>query len=107
MNRKGGFIFTSKRHPEKGIMASILGMISILSLMAAVYFTTVNKGEARPQYGAVGLIVTLFSLGGMILGIMAAMEKEKFRLFPVLGIVLNLVALAMISMILYAGAYSI
>lgn len=104
---KGSFIFTTKSHPEKGIMSTILGVISIMSIACAIYLAYSNGGNAQPQYGAAVFLVTLFSLVGLVLGILSRMEKEKYYLFPYLGIGLNVVALAMISMILYAGAYSI
>lgn len=106
-SRKGGYIFTAKKHPEKGIMSTILGVISIVSVAAAVYLSFTKKGSAVAQYGAAVLLVTVFSLVGIVLGILSGMEKDRYRLFPFLGIGLNFVALAMISIILYAGAYGI
>ena len=41
----------------------------------------------------------------MMLGIYSTTEKEKFRLFTVLGIFVNLLAFGMLSLILFAGAY--
>lgn len=106
-NRKGGYIFTAKRHPERGIMSTILGIISIFSVIIAVYLAYRNKGNAQPQYGAVIFLVTIYSLVGMIIGVLSRMEKDIYHLFPYLGIGLNIAALTMISMILYAGAYGI
>lgn len=107
MNRKGSYIFTSKKHPERGIMSTILGIISIASMAAAIYMTYMDGGNAKPQFGAVGLLVTIFAFAGIILGVLGKMEKERYYLFPWLGIVLNLLALVMVSMVLYAGAYGI
>lgn len=102
-NRKSSFIFTSRRHPEKGIMSAILGVISIISIIAAVYLSYKNGGNAKPQYGAAVFLVTLFALTGMVLGVMSRLEKENYHLFPHLGIGLNFLSLAMISFILYSG----
>lgn len=105
--RKGAYIFTAKRHPEKGIMSTILAVIAILSIGAAIYQAFKNGGNAVPQYGAVVFLSMIFSLVGMVLGVLSRMEKDNYYLFPYLGIGLNLVALLMVSMILYAGAYGI
>ena len=51
-SRRGAYVFTARKHPEKGIMSVILGIISILSIGAAVYLTYQNGGTAKPQYGA-------------------------------------------------------
>lgn len=102
-NRKSGYIFTAKKHPEKGIMSAILGTISLISIIAAVFLTYQNGGNAKPQYGAAVFLVTLFSLVGLVLGVLSRMEKDKYYLFPHLGIGFNVLALAMISFILFAG----
>lgn len=102
---KKGYIFTNKDHPLKGIMSTILGILSIGTLGTAVYLSYLHGGESSPRYGAAGLLAVIFMLVGMGLGIYSATEKDKFRLFPVLGIVTNTLAVGMLSLILYAGAY--
>ncbi|WMC93192.1 DUF6142 family protein [Kineothrix sp. MB12-C1] len=103
--RKNGYIFTSKRHTDKGIMSVVLGVISIISVAAAIYLSYRNNGEAAPQYGAAVFLVTIFSLAGLVLGILSRMEKDRYYLFSYLGIGCNILVLALISIILYAGAY--
>ena len=101
--RKSGYIFTVKTHTKKGIMSVILGVISIFSIVAAIYLTYKNKGSAIPEYGAAVLLAMLFSLIGMVLGVVSRVEKDQYYFFPNLGIFLNFMGLAMVSMILYAG----
>lgn len=102
-SRRGSYMFTARKHPEKGIMSAILGVISMLSIGAAVFLTYYNGGSAKPQYGAAVFLVTLYALVGLALGVASRMEKDNYYLFPYLGIGLNFLSLAMISMILYAG----
>lgn len=99
--------FTNKKHPEKGIMSTILGIISLVSVGAAIYQTFLAKGEAAINMGVVGLMITVFSVVGVILGYISKNEYDKFLFFPYLGMILNVLALACISVILYAGAYGI
>lgn len=107
MNQKRGYKFTNKRHPEKGIMSVALGIVALVYLILAVYGTYQAGGEAGSNVGLVGLLVTLFSIGGMILGVLARSEQDKYPLFPYLGIGVNLVVLGLVSFILYAGAYGL
>lgn len=102
-NKRSGYIFTARKHPEKGIMSAILGTISLLSIGAAIYLTYQNDGSAKPQYGAAIFLVLIFAVAGLALGMLSRMEKDNYYLFPHLGIGLNFLSLAMISMILYAG----
>ena len=42
-----------------------------------------------------------------VLGIMSKMEEDKFYLFSYLGILLNVLAIAGVGFILYAGVYGL
>lgn len=105
MARRKGYIFTNKRHPEKAIMSTILGIISIASLITVVFLSYRMDGEAPAGYGFTGILATIFSLTGLGLGIASFKEKDRYRLFPVLGILFNLLAIGSISLVLYMGAY--
>lgn len=85
-------------------MATILGIISLASLGIVVFMTYRRAGEAAVGFGFTGLFVTIFSMIGLGLGIVTFQNKNYYRLFPVLGILLNLAALGGISLILYVGA---
>ncbi len=102
--KKRNYIFTNKKNSERAIMATILGVISCASLGIVVYLTYLNNGQAPAGFGVTGLLATIFSLTGLGLGIVTVKEKNYYRLFPVLGILLNLAALAFISLILYMGS---
>lgn len=105
MARIKGYIFTNKKHTEKGIMSTILGVLSIITLGTAIYLSYLNKGAASARYGAAALLAVIFMIAGIILGVWSTTEREKFRLFTVLGIIVNGLAFGMLSIILCAGAY--
>ena len=105
--RKKGYIFTNKDHAKKGIMSTILGTISIGTLISVVYFSYLEKGIVPERYAATVFLSMLFSFAGVILGVLGMAERDRFKLFPGVGILLNVVALAIISLIMYAGAYGI
>lgn len=85
-------------------MSTILGIISLVSLIVVVYLAYQTGGEAENGYGMTGLLATIFSLIGLILGIVTVREKSYYRLFPWLGVALNLLVLGSISFILYLGS---
>ena len=107
MEQSKRYKFTNKKHPEKGIMSTILGIISLVSIWMAVYQTFLARGNAATNMGVVGLVITCFSIIGLILGYVSKKEQDKFLLFPYLGMILNIIALGCISVILYAGAYGL
>ena len=104
MKKRESYIFTNKRHSNRGVMATVLGVISLASLVAVVFLSYVGNGMTPVGYGFTGLLATLFSLVGLCLGLVTVRDGNYYRLFPVLGILLNLAALGGASLILYAGA---
>lgn len=87
-------------------MSTILGVISLVTLAYAVYMSYRRVGEIPEQYGAAAMLVMIFAFVGIVLGVISKTERDKFYLFTYLGIILNVLALAVISVILYAGAYA-
>ncbi len=107
MAKKGSYIFTNKKHPQKGIMSTVLGIISAVSIVLSLYFTFQDGGSAQPRYGAAALLATLLAAAGLTLGIRSRMEPDKYYLFSYLGLAINGVALAGVGFILFAGVYGI
>ena len=107
MSRKNSYIFTNKTHTVKGIMATILGIISLATLTYTLIMSYQSAGNIPREYGAAALLVTIFSFVGVALGVISKTEKDKYYFFSYLGLILNVAALAVICAILYAGAYNI
>lgn len=97
-------VFTNKKHSNRAIMATILGIISIAALVTVVFMTYMSAGDAPAGYGVTGLFATVFSSIGLGLSIVTFQDRQYYRVFPVLGIGLNLIALGGVSLILYVGA---
>ena len=96
-------MFTDNRHPEKGVMSAILGCISVTALAFAVVFTYRDGGQAQIRYAAAALVAAIFSVVGLILGIMSRFERDIFKLFPNTGIALNLISIIFVICILVLG----
>ena len=92
-NRTKGYIFTNKVHSQKGIMSTILGLLSLITLGPSV------------RYATAALLASVFMVIGLILGVLSLREQEKFWLFRILGIVMNVLSFITLSLILFAGAY--
>lgn len=104
MRKKKNYIFTNKKNSPRAVMAVILGVISLVSLAAVVFLSYLNGGSALVSYGFTGLLATVYSLTGLLLGIVTIQNRDNYRFFPALGILLNFLALAAVSLMLYVGA---
>ena len=107
VKKKKNYIFTNKKNPPRAVMSTILGIISIAAIVIVIALTFRADGVAKRQYGTSVLLALIFSMVGVVLGVLSKMEKEMFYFFSYLGIVLNLLAIGAISFILYAGAYGL
>lgn len=106
MAKKNSYMFTNKEHSQKGIMSTILGVIALVTLAYTIVMSYFKAGDIPRQYGAAVMLVMIFAFAGIILGLISKTERDRFYLFTYVGIVLNVLALAVISVILYAGAYA-
>ena len=104
--KKNSYMFTNKEHTQKGIMSTILGVISLATLGYAVFMSYRSAGEVPVQYGAAAMLVMIYAFVGIGLGLVSKTERDKFYLFTYVGIFLNVLALAMVIVILYYGAYA-
>ena len=97
------YLFKSSRQSEKGILSSVLGGTSLLSFTASLC-VVLRAGEfSGGRLGAVGFISCLFSMAGLILGLLGLYDREALRLFPRLGFALSLCSLLAWSSIVYIG----
>lgn len=94
MRHKKSYIYTSKTHSQKAVMSTVFGVLGLVTILLALYLTFMAKGVASPRYGVAGLLSFLFALTGMILGIMARIEEDKYYLFAYIGLVCNFLTLA-------------
>lgn len=102
--KKRRFIYTNKKHPKRSIMSGVLGILCILSLATAVFLTYRAGGETHAGYGLTGLLSLIFSVTGVSLGISGLRLRESFRLFSVLGIILNALVILWLGLLVYWGS---
>ncbi|MCQ2539712.1 MAG: DUF6142 family protein [Acetatifactor sp.] len=105
MKKRRGVKFTNRKHPYAAIMAVILGAISLISLGIVVYRSYAAGGVAKQGFGFTGLFALLFAVTGVVLSALTINDKRAFRLFPVLGLVLNGLVFVFLGLIMYAGSH--
>lgn len=95
--------FTSKSQSLRGIMATVLGLVAMISFFVSIADSFKNRGEATLRLGAVGFVAIVFSFIGMILGVLGCFEVEKFQFFSRLGLLINVLSFGLWIWILLIG----
>ena len=104
---KKNYMFTNKSHPERGIMSTILGILSDGAIGLAVFCSFKAAGATNARLACVLLMALIFSVVGLVFGIVSRLEKERFYFFPNVGIILNSIAVLAIAFILYVGVFGV
>ncbi len=89
MAKRMMYSFEEKKHSGNGIIATIMGSISLLFLLAMIYASYYMRGDAGLYAGAFGVCGLMFSLTGFILGISGFSEKNIKYKYPKIGSVLS------------------
>lgn len=85
------------------MVSFISGTISFVSFLIVLSIVLKAGGNADARLGAAGFVSGLFSIAGLVIGIVSLIEKDTFRLFPRLGFFLSLFTLILWGGVIYVG----
>lgn len=88
MARKMMYSFEEKKNPTDGIVSSIMGLISLILLIAAIYSSYYMRGNAGIYAGALGISGILFAFVGFIIGVKSFARKNIKYKYPKIGSIL-------------------
>jgi hypothetical protein len=99
----------TRGHKGLGIASFVIGVICLITVMGLVVVAGVvtNAGRATPEFNMIlglGMISVVFvDLIGIVLGIFGAANRSSKKVYPVLGLVLNVLVVALFSALLIIG----
>lgn len=88
MARKMMYSFEEKKNPTDGIVSTIMGSISLILLIAAVYSSYYMRGKAGIYAGALGLSGIIFAFVGFIIGVKSFARRNIKYKYPKIGSIL-------------------
>ena len=100
---------TIRTHKGTGIASFIIGVTSIVLVMALIVGAgaMATTGKMTPQLSmmlGLGMIAACFvDLIGLALGFVGAVDRSSKKVYPVLGLVLNFVIVALFAAMLVIG----
>ena len=96
-------------HKGLGIASFIIGVICLITVMGLVVTAGVvtNAGRATPAFnmliGLSMISVVLVDLVGIALGIFGVANRASKKVYPVLGLILNVLVVALFTALLIVG----
>ena len=98
----GNYKFTRRKHPIKGVMSSIFGIISVLSLIIAVALS-VRDMQVYARYAFACILAFVMAIAGEVLGIRTVLEPDTYQLFPRIGMVSNGISILFVIFLVILG----
>lgn len=90
--RKVSYKFTEKSHSRKGMLSLSLALISLIIGVAVVINSFQNTGDASVYVGSAGIFSILLSFSALFVGIKSLKEEERYKTFPVIGVLVSAIA---------------
>lgn len=77
--------FTDKHHSVGGIIATFLGIVSLIMLIYCIKSSFDLAGNGGVMLGAVAVAAFIISFGGCVMGLLSFKESDKYYIFSKIG----------------------
>lgn len=81
--------FTDKIHPPQGIIAALIGLVSVVLLCVLFTLSYQSKGNSGLYIGVLGMLDLAVSIVGFIMAVKCFKKEDIYIFTPTLGAVLN------------------
>lgn len=98
-------MFSDRSHSKKGIISTILGVLSIGALIILAISSSLSGGNGSLLVGGLGIIALIVSFIGFTLGISSCKEDEVYYSYPVVGTSLNGIIFVIYIIIYLMGTF--
>lgn len=79
--------FTDKKHSKKGMVSSVLFVVSLTMMIVGIYMSYVEAGNGGVIVGVLGFLAMVLSIIGFAVGLKSFKEDNVFLHFPWFGTV--------------------
>lgn len=85
-------------------MSFILAVISLCSILFNIIYSFAMEGAViSVRFGAALVLALIFSVIGIVLGVLSRAEADRFRFFPTAGLILNVAIILFLAVLLWIG----
>lgn len=91
--KNSAFKFAVRTHSRRGIAGLILGLLSIGAGFCVVALSYRQQGQGEVYLGEAGILSLLCGLAAFLLAVRSLREEAKYRIFPVLALLVGILSL--------------
>lgn len=103
--RQSSLRLTDKKHPVSGMVASGLGLLSVILFIVLCFISSESHGNAGLSIGLAGIFCFLLSVTAFIMA-WAALRKENIRpVFPTMAAVISGLSIVFYMVIYVLGNF--
>lgn len=106
IRKKKSFMFTTKHQSVNGLISFVVGIISVLALIACIVIAFGNRGELLQRFGGVGLFGVLGNIVGVVAALISLNERDIFVWVPRTGLIINMLMIVIWVLLLLSGLKS-
>ena len=87
---KRKYKFTNKKHSIGGVVSTFMALVAIALLIVAVVYSFKASGNGGEEVGIMALMSVVFSVFGLITGLLSYREFDRYYTFSLIGSLLSL-----------------
>lgn len=87
--KRGSYMFTDKKHPVEGILSVVIGAVILGMVGYLSYKSSLSGGNGPVSYGIFCFYGMILSFVAFVVSLLSLRDKEIFRVFPMIGAILN------------------
>lgn len=103
MAKKRMYSFAEEKHSGKGIASTVLGFLSLIIFGVLAWLAWYLDGQGGAYLGSIGFTGMVFTVCGVVLGLMSFGENNVRYFFSKFGSVLNGIMLALWVFVVLLG----
>lgn len=103
MAKKRMYSFAKEKHSGKGITSTVLGILSLLIFGVLAWLAYYLDGQGGAYLGSIGFTGLVFTVCGVVLGLLSFGEDNVRYFFSKVGSILNGIMLALWVFVVLLG----
>lgn len=103
MAKRRMYAFAEEKHSGKGVLSTVLGALSLIIFVTLAWLAWYMDGEGGIYLGSIGFMGMMFTLCGVVLGLMSFSENNVRYFFSKTGSILNGIMTALWVFVILIG----